>query len=198
MSVEKRLIKLMKPDNSIVNAELFLYEEAEDMVLIEIEIDGNKSSFQHDNFFLSLFDLRKKLESENIQILCNGAAENVYPSQMQLSMGTGRKAYFQDIGKRRGEMSKDIPEHLESTYKMIMSAFPNGIAEDSYDALIALLYDEMSDRNLAETLSYLNGEHYLMILQDVYRVAVDRGAIENLEEVRALLLKHGYEEWLNE
>jgi hypothetical protein len=32
--------------------------------------------------------------------MCNGAAKNVYPSPMQISMGTGRFAYKQYIGKQ--------------------------------------------------------------------------------------------------
>lgn len=45
-------------------------------------------------------NLRKKLEKKDIQIICNGAAKNIYPSTMQLSMGTGRVAYKLFIGER--------------------------------------------------------------------------------------------------
>lgn len=45
-------------------------------------------------------DLRRELEKNEIQIICNGAAKNVYPSRMQLSMGTGIKAYKMYIGKQ--------------------------------------------------------------------------------------------------
>lgn len=48
---------------------------------------------QSENYFTALQLLRVKLEEQNIQILCNGAAFNVYPSGMQLSMGVGRLAY---------------------------------------------------------------------------------------------------------
>lgn len=36
----------------------------------------------------------------NIQIICNGAGKNVYPSGMQVSMGTGRAAYKLFLGQK--------------------------------------------------------------------------------------------------
>lgn len=45
-------------------------------------------------------DVRKNLETLNIQICCNGAARNVYPSNMQRSMGSGRVAYKLYSGER--------------------------------------------------------------------------------------------------
>ncbi|MEH7304129.1 hypothetical protein [Neobacillus drentensis] len=42
----------------------------------------------------------------NLQIICNGAALNVYPSPMALSMGSGRLAYKLNFGKQA--ISEDL------------------------------------------------------------------------------------------
>jgi hypothetical protein len=47
-----------------------------------------------------LIGLRRELEKKNIIIMCNGGAENVYPSAMQQSMGTGRVAYKLYLGQK--------------------------------------------------------------------------------------------------
>lgn len=102
MEVEKKNIKLLHREQ-MFNEELFLYEEApddEDMVLIETTINGHKLSYKSENFFIALQALRKELESKNIQIICNGAAKNIYPSPMQMSMGSGRKAYKLSMGQQ--------------------------------------------------------------------------------------------------
>lgn len=103
MDYEQKLVKLRNNENVLVISELKIYEEApesQDMVLLQITIDGQKVSCKNLNFFSALLDLRRELEKNNIQILCNGAAKNIYPSPMQLSMGTGRVAYKQFMGQQ--------------------------------------------------------------------------------------------------
>lgn len=102
MEIEKKLIKLMK-NGTIIESELSLHEEAPDdieKVLLEITMDGEIISCVCEDFFHALTNLRKELEEKHIQIMCNGAAKIVYPSPMQLSMGTGRAAYKQFIGQQ--------------------------------------------------------------------------------------------------
>ena len=105
MEVEKKSVKLLLNREILIFEDLYLYEEAshdedEDMVLIETIIDGEKIYFKSENFFTALQALRKELEKKNIQIVCNGAAKNVYPSPMQMSMGSGRKAYKLSMGQQ--------------------------------------------------------------------------------------------------
>ncbi len=103
MEVEKKKVKLLLNSERTIFEDLFLYEEApddEDMVLIETTIDSQKFSFKSENFFSALQALRKELETKNIQIVCNGAAKNIYPSPMQISMGSGRKAYKLSMGQQ--------------------------------------------------------------------------------------------------
>lgn len=49
--------------------------------------------------FYALCELREKLAEQGLAPCCYGAAENVYPSGMSISMGGGRKAYQLTIGK---------------------------------------------------------------------------------------------------
>lgn len=70
------------------------------MVLLEITVDCQKVSYKSENFFYALMNLRKELENKNIQIICNGAAKNIYPSPMQMSMGSGKTAYKLCMGKQ--------------------------------------------------------------------------------------------------
>ena len=102
MNYESKTIKLAMNDGKIFEGMLKLYEESpddEEMVLIELLILGDTISFKHENFFLALQSLRQHLEDKHIQVMCNGAALNVYPSTMQLSMGTGRLAYKVKFGE---------------------------------------------------------------------------------------------------
>jgi hypothetical protein len=94
-------------------------------------------------------------------------------------------------------MQVTIAPHLQSTYQLIKSAFPNGIESQVYLPLLALLYDEMSDRNLAEVLAYYTGKDYGVVLNDVYRVkSTDIPIAEAITKVKQRLLACGYEDWL--
>ncbi|NJK75810.1 MAG: DUF3349 domain-containing protein [Oscillatoriales cyanobacterium RU_3_3] len=94
---------------------------------------------------------------------------------------------------------KVIENYLLSTYKLIERAFPDGVKEEDYLPLLTLLYDEMSDRNLAEVMAHCTGKDYYLVLNDVYAVssivARDTEAIAKLNEH---LLSCGYAEWLAE
>lgn len=100
---EERYIKLLWKDNKETEEILELFEESpddEDMVMLELKIDGQKISCKSENFFQALVELRKYLEEKHIQIISNGAASNVYPSPMSLSMGAGRLAYKLNFGNQ--------------------------------------------------------------------------------------------------
>lgn len=117
MDNEKKIIKLLINKENTIDEELILFEELpddEDMVLLEMTVEGQKISCTSDNFFSALIGLRNELEEKGIQILCNGAAKNVYPSPMQLSMGYGRKAYKMYLGQQaRNSDTVDIFEREE-------------------------------------------------------------------------------------
>jgi hypothetical protein len=96
-------------------------------------------------------------------------------------------------------MQITISPHLQSTYKLIQCAFPKGIEPQNYLPLLALLSEEMSDRNLAEVVAYYSGQDYSVVLNDVYRVqSIDVPTSEAIANLKKRLLICGYEQWLEE
>lgn len=96
MDTEKKVINLLFTSNVTKTADLLINENIEgdeDSIILEIDVNQNKYWGKGDNCFDALVELRRCLERENIQIMCNGAGKNVYPSPMQFSMGNTRKAY---------------------------------------------------------------------------------------------------------
>ena len=78
-------------NGKIEKNKLFL-SEIEDEINLKIEIERAIYFSKSDNIFDSVVELRKKLELNNIYLLCNASAINVYPSGMQKEFG-GTKAY---------------------------------------------------------------------------------------------------------
>ncbi|MBW4561230.1 MAG: DUF3349 domain-containing protein [Mojavia pulchra JT2-VF2] len=96
-------------------------------------------------------------------------------------------------------MQITIPHHLQSTYKLIQCAFPNGIEPENYEPLLALLSEEMSDRNLAQVIAYYVGKEYSVVLNDVYRVqSIDIPKAEAIANLKNNLFSCGYQQWLEE
>ena len=85
-------------NGKIEKNKLFL-SEIEDEINLKIEIERTIYSSKSDNIFDSVVELRKKLELNNIYLLCNASAINVYPSGMQKEFG-GTKAYKLQMGKQ--------------------------------------------------------------------------------------------------
>lgn len=94
---------------------------------------------------------------------------------------------------------KELPDYLSSTYRLLKNAFPEGVDSENYFPLLATLYNEMSDRNLAQTVAYYTGKDYGQVLNDVYRVAsTNIVKPEAIEKVKQRLRPFGYEDWLKE
>ena len=85
-------------NGKIEKNKLFLLE-IEDEINLKIEIERAIYFSKSDNIFDSVVELRKKLELNNIYLLCNASVINVYPSVMQKEFG-GTKAYKLQIGKQ--------------------------------------------------------------------------------------------------
>ena len=63
--------------------------------------DGERIlSFEAENYWEALIELRKKLEALNTKLFCKGCARNVYPSPMILDMGDARRAYMLTLGQQ--------------------------------------------------------------------------------------------------
>ena len=102
MIFEELTVKLVY-ENTLIEGKLYLCEVAPDnieQVLVEVCFDNQKISKMDNNFFEALQALREEFENRNIQIICNGAAKNVYPSPMQMTMGSGRTAYLLKLGQQ--------------------------------------------------------------------------------------------------
>ena len=100
-------------------------------------------------------------------------------------------------------MNSVIPEHLKSTYELIVATFPEEVSVEEYLPLLYLLYADMSERNVAEIVSKvanvikLPQKDYYVILNDLWfiRSEKDNYATE-IEMVKQKLLNNGYAEWL--
>lgn len=100
-------------------------------------------------------------------------------------------------------MQKTIPAHLVSTYQLLQCAFPQGIEEQEYLPLLSILYEEMSDRSLAQVIADFTEKDYPAVLNDVYRVgAAEVFSLSGVEKVRdsvkQKLIRCDYEKWLLE
>ena len=126
---EEKQIKVRK-GSAIFDSMLRFYENSpndSEKAFIGLTFDDQNFICESDNLFRALQDLRRKLETVNIQILCNGAAKNVYPSPMLMGMGPCRKAFKLQCG-RPAKMSDlieifDFDETLEFTDVDTQNAF---------------------------------------------------------------------------
>ncbi len=90
-----------------------------------------------------------------------------------------------------------IPDYLESTFKMLLCAFPNEVTDEQYWALLTILNETMSQRTLAHVVSILTQKHWFLVFNDVAGVGVDPPPAPNvIERVENRLRACGYEEWL--
>ena len=92
-------------NGKVEKSKLFLLE-TEDEINLKIEIENMVYFSKSDNIFDSIVELRKKLELNNIYLLCNASAINVYSSGMQKEFG-GTKAYKLQMGKQ-ATLSDDV------------------------------------------------------------------------------------------
>ncbi|QZZ20446.1 DUF3349 domain-containing protein [Leptothermofonsia sichuanensis E412] len=99
-------------------------------------------------------------------------------------------------------MQKTISAHLVSNYQLLQCASPEGIEEQEYFPLLPILYEQMSDRSLAQVIAEFTGKEYPTFLNDVYRVGaagVLSSVVEEvLDSVKQKLIYCDYEKWLLE
>lgn len=99
-------------------------------------------------------------------------------------------------------MQKTIPAHLLSSYQLLQCTFPQGIEDQEYLPVLSILYEQMSDRCLAQVIAEFTGKEYPSVLNDVYRVGAAE-AFSSLKEevlnsVKQKLIHCDYEKWLLE
>lgn len=90
-------VEIVFSDGRIVSGEFTLWEEAPDenpdQVRLDLHFAGETVTAVADTFFDALVDIRKVLEGRGLRPKCFGACQDVYPSPMIRSMGSGEKAY---------------------------------------------------------------------------------------------------------
>jgi len=99
-----RIVSLILADGSKSPLKLDV-EESVDNGKMQYTITGSDESrtvigTSEQGFFDALRKLRLVLERDKILLFCFGASENVYPSGMQVSMGSCDLAYRTQIGKQ--------------------------------------------------------------------------------------------------
>lgn len=90
----------------------------------------------------------------------------------------------------------EIPECLLSASSMLSSAFGRRISEVDYAAVIFILYDYFSDRNLAQLLSFYTDKDEIVIWNDIGRIAsIEAPSSAEVERVLRKLRENGFEKW---
>jgi len=94
---------------------------------------------------------------------------------------------------QKGELP---PEH-RSTAAMIRAAFPNGVSDEAYLPLLALLHERMSFRSIATVVPHCTDRSYIDVYHDMMGAVSHEGPAANtIEPVKKLLQAHGYDAWL--
>ena len=98
--------------------------------------------------------------------------------------------------KESGEMS----DELYSIYKILEDAFSNHhFSERQYWSVLALLYPEMSDRQLARAMSRFTGGDYHQIYNDIAKAsALDYTGEKEFEAIKEAFIRHGFLQQPNE
>ena len=68
-------------------------------------------------------------------------------------------------------MHNILPPALSGAVRMLRSAYPGGIPETAYVAVLVLLYEHFSDRNLTELLAAVMDKDAAAVLNDIYACA---------------------------
>ena len=76
---------------------------------------------------------------------------------------------------------------------ILRETFPEGVGPSMRPALMAAIYDEFSERNLGEVLEAFLGEDRHQLLGEAIRARSQAIEAGDIEGVRRLLERHGWE-----
>ena len=88
-------------------------------------------------------------------------------------------------------MQDALPPTLSSAARMLRSAYPGGMPDTAYRAVLSLLYEHFSDRNLTELMAAVTHKDAATILNDIYACAGNKPEPSAIEVVRTRLERHG-------
>jgi hypothetical protein len=92
-----------------------------------------------------------------------------------------------------------VPQELQGTYDLLTCAFPEGIAQEAYLPVVAILAEEMSFRQAATVVAIFTRQPYPRILNDLYGVtSTNVPSPASIRAIKSQLLPCGYQSWVNE
>lgn len=91
-----------------------------------------------------------------------------------------------------------LPGHLRSTKQLLTAAFGDQVPKDMVLPVLRVLYDHMSDRNVAAVMADINGGTSAFWLNEVYKAATLDLRDPSVESARLALEPHGLAAWLAE
>ncbi|PHV46831.1 hypothetical protein CSQ91_27830 [Janthinobacterium sp. BJB301] len=74
---------------------------------------------------------------------------------------------------------------------MLRSAYSGGMPDTAYFAVLALLYEHFSDRNLAELMAAVTQKDAETVLNDIYACSSSKPEPSSVEAAKNLLAQHG-------
>jgi hypothetical protein len=101
---ERIQIELVYPNQTLIRAELSLWDDYADMpapeyLRLALRLGDREIVSCEETYWAAFCVIRAELEQENILACCYGGSRNVYPSGMCLGMGTGDLAYRLQMGE---------------------------------------------------------------------------------------------------
>ena len=88
-------------------------------------------------------------------------------------------------------MPNALPPTLSGAARMLRSAYPGGVPDTAYFAVLALLYEHFSDRNLTELMAAVTGKDAAQILNDIYACAGSKPEPSAIDAARQRLERYG-------
>jgi len=90
-----------------------------------------------------------------------------------------------------------LPEYITATLKLVEDAFPKGIDEDEFYALLKILGEHLSQRNLALAMSAVADKDYAFVYNEVLGIAGKVVPEETMRVVQQKLDANGFQNWLS-
>jgi hypothetical protein len=84
-----------------------------------------------------------------------------------------------------------LPPILSGAARMLRSAYPSGMPDTAYVAVLALLYEHFSDRHLTELMAAFTHKDAATVLNDIYACASSKPEPSAIAAARDLLAQHG-------
>jgi hypothetical protein len=123
-----------------------------------------------------------------------------YGAAAETSLRSAFVATFRAFGRSLMKSSQPVPDHLRSTVTMLSAAFPDPIHLRGmhYHAILSLLMEHMSHRNIVEVMTFIVDDHPAVILNDIYgtfHMAIPDAVLADVTEA---VRPHGYAAWCAE